>query len=772
MWIVIRRIMSVFVSLAILAAGAAVGELPKGVDMPAANTGNYGRWVNPFIGTGGIPWTCGMLSPAATAPFGSVKLGPDTAFPGGVYLFKTNTSGYYYEQSRILGFSHNRLSGTGAEDYGYFRVTPSAGAARAEHRRLNALLYSHANEAAGAGYYAVYLPTVNCLAELTATTHAGVHRYTFNTDKTAHLFLDATSFIGDGRAEDGAISINAQTGEITGKCVSQTGFASRYGGLKVYFAAKLDTPVETYATWDENGCVEGRAEAAGNDVGVDISFGRLNGKSVELKLATSFISIDNAKENLEAETAGRSFDEIKAETQGKWEAWLSRIEIQTESDKVKTIFYTALYHSMIMPSNFTDVNGEYLGFDGRVAAAEGFTYRTDMSLWDSFRTAHPLYTLIAPEIQTDCLNSLVAMARAGGTLPRWPAGSGYTGSMFGSPADMVIAESYLKGLTDFDAEAAYGYMKKVSDGEAAVTDRRDGAAEYNQYGYCPVDLVENRSVSRTLEYSWADGSIALLAEALGKAEEAEKYRAKSMNYKNLFNPDTMYFQPRYSDLSWYEPFNPRITPYYDAVIVGDYTGGFCEGSPRQWRWSAVHDTRGMIELFGSEEYFCSELEAFIADASRNRAAINPGSGYWIGNQHDMHAPYLFDDAGRPELTQKWVRWALNERFSTDVNGVDGNDDGGTLSAWYIFSSLGFYPVAGTDRYWIGAPLVESAELDLGSGKTLKIVAENQSDKNIYVQRVTLNGVRLEEASITHDMIADGGTMVFTLGASPAENGGF
>ncbi len=744
------------------------GQLPKFSQVPDTNPGEYGRWVDPFIGTGGIPWACAMLSPGPTAPFGMVRLSPDTSFVGGAYIFKTNTSGYYYGHNYILGFSHTRLSGTGATDMGHFRVTPAIGDTDPTKRLKNPLLYSHEYEDATAGYYAVDLPTIGCVAELTATDHVGVHRYTFSSSKDAHIFLDATSFLGDGRAEDGHVKIIPDDMEIEGDGCVYTGFTGRYGGLKGYFVARFNKPFDSYATWDENGNSKGRAEASGDDTGADINFGDTKGESVELVIGISFVSLENARENLEAEVGEKSFDEVRSDTRDSWDSWLSRIDIQTTDPEIKTVFYTSLYHAMIMPTNFTDVNGEYLGFNGQICTAEGFTYRTDMSLWDSFRTEHPLLNLIAPEIETDCLNSLVSMAEIGGSLPRWPSGGGYSGSMFGTPADMVIAESYLKGITDFDVETAYAYMKKSSD-QSVEKASRDQAEAYNQYGYVPADIT-NRTVSKTLEYAWADASIALLAEALGKTDEAAHYREKSMYYKNIFNPETKYFQGRNSDGSWVTPLVPNMNSYLDELMIEKLSESYCEGSARQWRWSVPQDPAGMIALFGSSEYFVDELDDFMSDASANRAAINPGSGYWHGNQHDLHAAYLFNDADRADLTQKWVRWILSDRYSDDIDGLDGNDDGGTLSSWYILSALGLYPVAGTDRYWIGSPNLDGASVNLGGGKILKVVVENQSAKNVYVQSVTLNGTPITSIYLTHAQIADGGTLKFVMGSTPAQNG--
>lgn len=750
MFNMLRVFISAFLALEMTVTGLFSGiTVRKEYDMPEIETGEYSQYVNPFIGTGGLPWTCGMVSTAASVPYGLVRLGADTSFIGGAYIVKTNTSGYFYEHGHIEGFSHSRLSGTGAEDYEMFRVTPTVGS-----KKASALAYSHNNETAVPGYYAVYLPSVDCLAELTATAHTGVHRYTFGSSKDARLSLDVSSYAGNSRVEKSFAKYDEATGLITGGCELHAQFSGRYDGLPIYFAAKADKKIESATV-----------SGTETDLKVDINFGDIAQEAVELKVGISFVSVENALLNLEAEVGGKSFDEVRKEAQAQWENELSLIKIDSSDEDIKTVFYTALYRTMIMPSDATDVNGEYLGFDKEVHTADGYTYRTDMSLWDTCRNTHSLYTLIAADVQNDCLNSLVEMAKAGGVLPRWPQGAGYTGSMFGDPTNIVITESYLKGFTDFDVEAAYSYMKKSSD-SITSKDGREFVDEYNSYGYVPYDIDTTRkSVSRTLEYSWEDGAIASLAQALGYTEDAEKYTAKSMYYKNVFNKENNYFQAKDSEGEFIRTFNPSVTYFYDEILPVKLANGYCEGSAKQWRWSAMHDIDGMIELFGSEEYFVSELEAFMEEASPTRAYIDPGAGFWIGNQHDIHTPYLFSDAGRSDLTQKWVRWTLAERFSTDINGLDGNDDGGTISAWYVFSAMGFYPLAGTDRYWIGSPNVDSAEITLSNGNTLRVIAENQSADNVYVKKVTLNGVELTDNYITHEQLTNGGELVFTMSAT-------
>ncbi len=747
---IIRALVSVFVAIETLFTGIFGGVLFKNVEMPEIVEGEYGQYVDPFIGTGGIPWTCGMLSPAATVPFGSVRLGPDTCFAGGTYLVKTNTSGYYYEHAHIKGFSHSRLSGTGSEDYSNFRITPSVG-----NNGAKVMPYSHSMEEASTGYYAVYLPTVACLAEMTADIHTGVHRYSFFTGEDAHLFIDATSAAGNRKSSNAYTKYDEESGVISGGCLLAGNFAGRYDGLPAYFAAVTSKPVKSYEITDD---------------GIDLNFGSLNNDNVEIKVGISYVSEENALLNLEAEAGELDFDGVRANAAADWEESLSVIKISSDDDEIMTTFYTALYHSMIMPTNFTDVNGEYLGFDKQVHVAEGYTYRTDMSLWDTCRTTHPLYTLIAQDIQTDCLNSLVAMADQGaGVLPRWPQGAGYSGSMFGDNANIVVTESYLKGITDFDVEAAYEAMKYTSE-NATDKSGRGWVELYNEYGYIPADAEGvRRTVAKTIEYSWEDAAIANLALALGKTEEAEYYNEKAMYYKNVFNSETKYFQARNADGSFVWNFSPYITSFYDAVMIKKFADAYCEGSARQWRWNALQDIDGMIELFGSEEYFVSELNDFMKDASLSRAAMDPGHGFWVGNQHDIHTPYLFANAGRADLTQKWVRWTLANRFSTDINGLDGNDDGGTLSSWYVFSAMGFYPLAGTDQYWLGSPNLNGAEISLSNGKTLKMTAVNQSAENVYVESVTLNGVALEGCYVTHEQLMNGGELVFRMSNKPAAN---
>jgi predicted alpha-1,2-mannosidase len=362
--------------------------------------------------------------------------------------------------------------------------------------------------------------------------------------------------------------------------------------------------------------------------------------------------------------------------------------------------------------------------------------------------------------------SLVKMLEQGGWLPRWPAGHGYSNSMLGTPADIVIADSHLKGIRDFDVEEAYQAMRKTAlapTPPGAAFSGRAGVEDYVKYGYCPAGLMKT-SVSRTLEFAWADYAISLLAEALGHQDDAALFRQHSLFYRNIWNPDTQYFQPRDAQGKFVEPFKPLLLTYRDRK--GKFTKDYVEGSALQWRWAAPFDTPGLISLFKSRDYFVTELDNFFAKSDPAMATWSPGSYYWHGNEPDIHAAYLFNDAGRPDLTQKWARWIMGHKYSDGYNGLDGNDDAGTLSAWYVFSALGLYPVAGSDQYQLGSPLFEKAEVSL-KDKPLVVIAENFAPDHPYVQEVRLNDARHDRTSIRHSEIEPGGVLRFVMGAEPA-----
>ena len=543
-------------------------------------------------------------------------------------------------------------------------------------------------------------------------------------------------------------------------------FSGRHGGNKVYFVARANRPFAAFATWSGGTLSPNEASATGDDVGVDLSFeSAATRNAVELAVAISYVSVANARANLEADAGQTNFDAVLEKAKGQWEHKLSLIRVEGGTDRQQAIFYTGLYHSLVMPTAFNDANGDYLGFDGAVHRAAGFTYFTDMSLWDTFRTVHPLYTIIAPRQQRDMVVSLVEMAGQGGYLPRWPSGTGYTNSMFGTPADIVIAETYLKGIRDFDAEAAYQAMRKTALGptpEGAPFSGRKGIEDYLKHEYCPADTME-QAVSRTLEYCYADHAIARLAEALGHRDDAALFDRHAQYYRNLWNPQTQYFQPRDSQ-GRFQEFRPLMLTYLD--LARKYTDDYVEGSALQWRWAVSFDAAGLISLFKSREYFVDELNDFFAH-SEPRVGVRPNAYYWHGNQPDIYAAYLFNAAGRADLTQKWVRWILDKKYGDKENGLDGNDDGGTLSAWYVLSSLGLYPTAGSDRYELASPLWKRAEIALGDDRRLTVIADRADPDHPYVHKVWLNDNVVVRTWLTHAEIAPGGVLRFEMGTNPA-----
>lgn len=737
--------------------GAAEASKPR----PATSPGTLGRDVNVFIGTGGTFYLCGNNFPGATVPFGLVRLSPDTASKLGKTA--TNSSGYFYSDTRLLGFSHTRLAGTGATDGGNFLVIPTTREKAKSHRKGLNTEYSHADEVAFPGYYSVVLPKLGLTAEVTATKRVGVHRYTFSKQDIPHIVMHVTSALGKGESKSCQIRILPEQREIEGSVVTFGTFSKRYGGLKTYFVARFDRPFDSVTTWSGENESQDQTLTDAEDVSLSIAF-RDASPVLELKVALSYVSVENARSNLDTEAGQKNFDQVLADAVAAWEQALSRIQISGGTDQERSIFRTALYHSLQMPTIFNDCNGDYLGFDQQVHKTVGFDYYTDLSLWDTFRTVHPLFNLIARREQRDMVVSLLKMAEQGGYLPRWPSGAGYTNSMFGTPADIAITESYLKGIRDFDVELAYRFMRKAALNPVPAGSRfsgRVGIENYLKYEYCPADLMK-KSVASTIEYCYADHSIARLADALGHSDDADLFNKHARYYCNLWNPETQFFHPRDSTGNFTADFRPEMLTYLD--LTGEFTHAYVEGSAWQWRWGVASDASQLISLFKSREFFVEELNQFF---ERSTAAVgaNPNAFYWHGNQPDLYAAYLFNDAGRPDLTQKWVRWILRSKYGDRENGLDGNDDGGTLSAWYVLSSLGLFPTAGTDRYQITSPLWKQADIQL-QDKRLTIVTENAAPDHLYVQKVWLNGKLLDRRWIQHAEIADGGVLRFEMGPEP------
>ncbi len=582
--------------------------------------GPLGQYVNTFIGTGGYPWVCGHNFPGAARPFSVMRLSPDTdGFIGALTGEKAlNTSGYYYGDNRIIGFSHTRLSGTGATDGGHFRIVPGDGYKTAKKYFDGKYMpFSHRDERAFPGYYAVKLKDPAVLAEFTTASRTGLHRYTFEKQVHPFILIDVGSALGDRKTTEGTVRIIPGMNEVEGGIRTFGTFGKRYGGEKIWFVARFSKPFTTFAVWKDSVIAENLKQATGGKVGAVFEFGETQETfTVEVRLAVSHVSIDNARENLEEETSGKTFKDILEETKQAWEEKLSLIRIGKATPEQLTVFYTAMYRCFLMPTLFQDVNGYYKGFDKKIHHDSTGNYYTDLSLWDTFRTLHPLYTLIAPKEQLDMVRSLVKMKEQGGGLPRWPSGYGYTGSMLGSPADMVIAETWLKGPRDFDVESAFEGMKAIALGpppKGSLYSGRRGIAGYLEYGYCPSDLMDE-AVSKTLEYAWADQSIANLARALGKEEDARLFESHAQYYRNTWNPETKYFQPKDTQGNFFEPFKPLLLTYLDWDEK--YTDDYVEGSALQWRW-CVHRTRtGSLNCSGAGNILLNSSTIFLPNRTR------------------------------------------------------------------------------------------------------------------------------------------------------------
>jgi predicted alpha-1,2-mannosidase len=730
-------------------------------------------WVDPRISTGGIGFNVGSGVPGAQAPFGLVKVSPDT---DGMYdgAAAYHCGGYHADDDLILGFSHTHLHGVGIPEYGNILVMPTRGALSADMTAEAAYRspFDDTTEVASPGYYAVSLDASGVDAELTATTRAAQHRHTFPVGASdALMVLDLSHTVPDGEITDGVLTLSEDGQTIEGWVFNINAFSERYGGLPIYFSARFAEPPTAWATWAEDDFAQGVIDRKGPDLGALFAFDLPEGGTVELQVGVSFTSVDAARQNLDAELPGWDFDQTHQATEDTWEALLSTVRYEGGTDEQRTIMATALYHSLVMPTVFDDADGTYVGFDGALHTSEGFTYFTDFSLWDTYRTQHPLLMLLYPDLQLDMVRSLMAMADQGGYLPKWPQGRGYSNVMVGTPADIVVAESYLKGITDFDADAALAVMRTVAEAPTppdSPYEGRVGIAGYLEHGYVPGDLAGG-SVARTQELCVADQAISNLAQALGDAETAAVYAERALGFQHLWDAETQFFRGRNADGSW------------RTLQEGGWGPDYIEGNAWQYLWMVPHAGEALVQLFGSPEAMVDKLSVFFERGKEDIDAIAaagddlipesllPLEDYWHSNEPDIHAAYLFLHAGRPDLAQEWVRWIGDALYSAAPDGIPGNDDAGTLSAWYVFSAMGLLPISGTDRYWIGVPFFESVTAELPGG-TLRVEAPGASPDRFYVEALTVDGEPWPEPQIDHATLAAGAHLVFTLSDTPGDWG--
>ena len=706
---------------------------------------DYTKFVNPFIGTKDT----GHTFPGATAPFGFVQPSPDTGDNGWAY-----TSGYQYADKEISGFSNTHLSGVGVPDLGDILLQPFTGEAIRENYKSS---FDKVSETATAGFYSVYLKDFETKVELTASERVAFHRYTFDSDKPQHILVDFQHGMvwADVRKRVLASDVKIEdTQTISGYCEVENWTRRRY-----FFVVKFDQP---FAKSEQLKPRE--FEKAPRYI---LSFAGQRGNQVQVKVAISTVSVEGAKKNLNAEIPVWNFAKVEAQTKAKWNKLLSRINIEANATQ-KEIFYTALYHTLIQPNNIADVDGKYRGADDKIYQAKDGVYYSTFSLWDTFRATHQLYTIVVPERVDGFINSMLAQSETTKFLPMWTLWGKETNTMIGNPAIPIIADAYAKGFRGFDAEKAFAAMKRTSN----VSQKFFDWDVYLKYGYLPFDKFggnEAQTVSRTLEAGVSDGAVAEMARMLGKKDDEKEFRRRSKFYENLFDPQTKLMRGKDSNGNWRTPFDP-LAPTSPLRNPGDYT----EANAWQYSFAPQQDIEGLINLHGGKANFAKMLDRFFsakpdAEESEEHLKYLGQEGligqYSHGNEPSHHIAYLYKYTNEGWKTDELVREITTKFYSNTPAGITGNDDCGQMSAWYILSVLGIYPVnPSSGEYVLGAPQISSAKIRFGNGKFLTVEAKNLSDANKYVKEIYLNGKRFNKISISHKEIIKGGKLSFVMGA--------
>lgn len=711
--------------------------------------GEITKYVNPFIGTGAIDGgLSGNNYPGATSPFGMIQLSPDTSEAPNW----GDASGYDYNRSTIFGFSHTRLSGTGASDLIDVTLMPTSSGRTSS-------TFTHDEEKASPGYYQVMLKDENINVELTTTQRNGIHRYQYPAGKDAEVILDM-----DHSADKGSWGrriINAQIRILNDHAVEGYRIITGWAKLrKIYFYMEFSSPILTSTLRDGGRVHENTAVVNGTNLHGCFRFGKLNGKPLTCKVALSSVSMENARQNMEQEAPHWDFDRYMAAADADWEKQLGKIEIKG-TEVQKEIFYTALYHTMIQPNIMSDVNGEYMAADYTARKVrDNETHYTTFSLWDTFRASHPLYTLLEPERVTDFVKSMIRQYEYYGYLPIWQLWGQDNYCMIGNHSIPVITDAILKGIPGIDVEKAYEAVYNSS-----VTSHPNSPFEvWEKYGFMPEN-IQTQSVSITLEQAFDDWCVAQLAEKLNKDADYERFHKRSEYYRNLFHPKTKFFQSKNDKGEWIEPFDP-----YQYGGNGGHP--FTEGNAWQYFWYVPHNIQALMELTGGTKAFEQKLDTFFTSNYKSEQMNHNASGfvgqYAHGNEPSHHVAYLYNFAGQPWKTQKYVSHILNTLYNNTSSGYAGNDDCGQMSAWYVFSAMGFYPVNPADgRYIIGSPLLDECTLKLAGNKDFHIRTIRKSPEDIYIQSVTLNGKKHKDFFITHQDIMNGGTMVFKMGKKPS-----
>lgn len=736
---------------------------------------NKVSYVNPMIGTVKM----GHTFPGACVPHGIVQLSPDTdTIPhsiNGVYQKDTYKycAGYQYDDKTIVGFSHTHLSGTGHSDLGDILVVPVTGALKFNPGTADnpgsgyRSRFSHDTEVARPGYYEVVLDDYKVKAQLTATERVGVHKYTYPENEEQKLLLDLTHGIYnyDGKVLWASLRVENDT-LLTGYRITNGWARENY----TYFAISLSKPIKNYGYvdrekpkymgfWRKFDLLNNFPEIGGRKIVAHFEFDSDASKPLILKVALSGVSTEGALKNLNAETKGKSFEQIVAEASTKWSKELDIIDVAGDNDK-KTMFYTSLYHTMINPSVYMDVDGQYRGIDHNIHQAKGFTNYTIFSVWDTYRALHPLFNLINRDRSVDIVNSMLAHYEQSvhKALPVWSHMGNENWCMIGYHSVSVLADALDKGL-NIDKKKALEAMISSSN-----VDYYDGTASYKKLGYVPFDKNGSGS-SITLEYSYDDWTIYNTALKMNNQSVAETYKKRALNYHNVFDPELEFVRARYSDGKWKTPFN----------LLSTHGEGFIEGNSWNYSFYVPHDVKGLIKQMGGDKQFVQRLDSlftmhlpdeFFADTEDVTREGVMGN-YVHGNEPSHHIAYLYAWTSQPWRTQYWVREIMNRMYRNTIDGLCGNDDCGQMSAWYIFSAMGFYPVCpGSNEYVFGAPYFPYMKVKVGDGKYLEIKADKVSDKMRYVKSIKLNGKPYTKAFIAYDDIKDGAELTFEMSSTP------
>lgn len=696
-------------------------------------------FIDPFIGTG----FHGHTYPGATVPFGAVQLSPDTR--AGNW---DACAGYHYDDSTITGFSHTHLSGTGCIDLGDLLIRPTTQSIDLSKKTIcTPTVFRHEDEKAEAGYYAVLLHEEGIRAELTATAHTGVHRYTFPKESTPTVIVDLKHSLDNEHIYESSLQV-VNPHEITGMRNTR-GWSDNQ---RIYFVIQCSQPFEKATLVSNQKALEGK-EAEGTDLQALLKFKDRTSEPIVMKVGLSIVSVENARENLQAEVEGFDFDAVKQAAYHTWNDAVSAIKVEGGTEEQKTNFYTALYHSMVVPNVVSDVNGQYRRHDQTIGQLpQGAVQYSTFSLWDTFRAWNPMMTLIDTTLVTNMIHSFLHIYDASGELPLWPLSAGETGTMIGYHSASVIADAYMKGIRGFDAEKALEALVVSSE------KNQKGADYYISKGFIPSN-IKKESISCLLEFAYDDWCIAQLAQALGKQEIYDTYIRRSQQYLNVFDGATRFFRPKRMDGNWETPFNPN-----------EVGRAYTEATAWQYRFFVPHDVNGMVQLFGGKEAFTSALDdIFHTDAQVDGDLVDITGligQYAHGNEPSHHIAYLYNYIGQPWKTQAMTRRLLDEMYAPTPEGIVGNEDCGQMSAWYILSSLGLYAVCpGSNEFTFTTPLFEKATLQLANGKTLTITA-NHPEKNLYIDKVELNGKEIETNFVTYEQLMGGGELHFSLTDQP------